>query len=172
MPSVATIGRPVSVRLRASRSTLIGVLVLCVACVPVEGCSLFDRPTPAQRLARIPGVASLTFDGIDVVATTGAPDESTRFAVFSQTGPAAELRLRVGDAFLVTDRASMSVVYELIRAGEDELLFRAERRTLISEEPGGVRKTTAIVAVKPYEAPGKNRDDSVAPREAMPKTPD
>lgn len=144
------------------KPALVVGLVLCSLSSP--GCALLGRGDTAARLERIPGVEALEFDGIDVVVTAerGADDQEAGAGlhVYSESGMAAVLRLRVGDSFLITDRTSMSAMYELLRSDEDALLFRCEQRTRKPEERDGVRRTTSVVAVPPYK-PKRGSDAAV-----------
>lgn len=151
---------------RALSACLIGVALLGVS---ATGCTSRRQ---AVQLDRLPGVAALAYDGLDVIIASEqtARGDGTLRVLFAGRAVGAA-RLRPGDAFLVTDGSSVAYAYEIITANERRIIMkrtRAETRVgaagIARRERGSVtdagsqtgyeaRLADDVVALAPYGDP-------------------
>jgi hypothetical protein len=107
----------------------------------------------AVHLDRIPGISALEYDGLDVIVSKARSGAEAEWTLLVPGGAAAQqVFLRVGDQFLVTDGRTFSRLYELLRPGEDGILFRRETRENRQGRKEGYRIQSTLVSVLPYGA--------------------
>jgi hypothetical protein len=130
---------------------LAGYALLLIAAAGSHGCRWGEHHPEVEPASLIDGVSVLAFDGLNVYVKRAASDATGPFLVVN--GRIVEdVKLRVGDGFVITDGRSVHTAYHLLAANDDRITFKREKVLDRYATREGIKTEESVIAVRPYNS--------------------